>query len=237
MSTEDSVARTRPAFNFGDWRIGKVFYTSDWHLGHGRIIELCRRPFASLEEMHRRIIRNTNKAVGSTDTLVIVGDTIMGKFEDTVKLLRQLNAGRIWILPGNHDRFSLAYGHRGAGETQRIKRELWRKEYESARGTRGEIRAEPDLAPSMWHTEVAKQRVAISHYPYVGDSGENDRHRWLRPRDSGLPLICGHVHTRWRNKGPMFNVGVDVNDFAPVPERELELWLRRMQQNTGVVGE
>jgi calcineurin-like phosphoesterase family protein len=233
-------------FNFDRWRVGKTYWTSDWHLGHVRIRELCGRPFGSVEEMNTTLIERVNAVVTARDTLVILGDVIMGKFEETVELLGEIKAKRIWIIPGNHDRFSLAYANRGAPETQRNKRMLWRAEYESARDTvrsgvgsrvggrsgGGLIRAEEDRVPSVWHTEVGMQRVAVSHYPYVGDSGKTDRHRWLRPRDEGLPLIHGHVHTAWRTSGRQFNVGVDVNDFAPVGEDVLAAWLDRLRMET-----
>ena len=225
-------------FNFEDWRVGNTYWTSDWHWGHERIIELCNRPFKSVSEMNREILDRVNSVVTGRDTLVILGDVIMGTFEETVKLLAQLRAKRIWIIPGNHDRFSLAYANRGAPETQRNKRALWRAEYEAARhsaGNRGPgrlIRAEPDRVPSVWHTEIGMQPVAVSHFPYVGDSGKTDRHRWLRPKDEGLPLIHGHVHTAWRTNGAQFNVGVDVNDFAPVAERDLAAWLDRLRMDT-----
>ena len=88
--------------------------------------------------------------------------------------------------------------------------------------------------PSVWPIQIGGRRVPLSHYPYAGDSGKTDRHRWLRPRSTGLPLIHGHVHTKWRDNGPMFNVGVDVNDFAPVSEAMLAEWL--MGVPAGVAG-
>jgi calcineurin-like phosphoesterase family protein len=217
-------------FNFDRWRVGKTYWTSDWHWGHERIIELCNRPFKSIGEMNREILDRVNSVVTSRDTLVILGDVIMGRFEETVKLLAQVQAKRIWILPGNHDRFSLAYRNRGGPEAQRTARELWRLEYEQARSVRGRvIRAEEDRVPSVWGAEIGGEPVAISHYPYAGDSGKTDRHRWLRPVDQGLPLIHGHVHGAWRTQGRMFNVGVDVNDFAPVGEDVLSAWLERLR--------
>jgi calcineurin-like phosphoesterase family protein len=217
-------------FNFEDWRVGNTYWTSDWHWGHERIIELCNRPFKSVSEMNREILDRVNSVVTGRDTLVILGDVIMGTFEETVKLLAQLRAKRIWIIPGNHDRFSRAYSHRGGPEAQQTSRELWRLKYEAAHGIRGRlIRAEPDVVPSVWGGVIAGQPVALSHFPYQGDSGKTDRHRWLRPTDEGLPLIHGHVHTAWRTQGRQFNVGVDVNDFAPVSEAVLAAWLEHLR--------
>jgi calcineurin-like phosphoesterase family protein len=217
----------RPGWSFEEWRKGRVFYTGDWHLGHERIIDLCDRPFGSVGEMNDAIITGANEEMRPADTLVILGDLALGKLEETLKLLRAIKAARIWVLPGNHDRWSLAYGHRGAKETLRIKRGLWRRQYEAAH--KG-LRAEPDLLPSAWSVRVAGRRVLASHYPYVGDSQDEDRYRLLRPRDTGLPLLHGHVHGKWRvgrveGETRMLNVGVDVWNFRPVPEWLVADWL------------
>jgi len=203
----------------------EIWYTSDLHLGHERIIELCDRPYGSVGEMNRDLVGRINDTVGDRGSLVILGDVIMGIFEETVKLLAEIKARKIVIFPGNHDRSSLAYRHGGAAEVVRSKRELWRLRYEEARPG---VRMLPDRQPSAWHRVVDGRPVVLSHYPYVGDSlGGRDRHRELRPVDEGLPLIHGHVHGRWRvgPGGQMFNVGVDVNGFAPVPEAVVAGWL------------
>ena len=40
-----------------------LFFTSDTHFFHGRIIELCNRPFHSVEEMNEALITNWNRVV------------------------------------------------------------------------------------------------------------------------------------------------------------------------------
>ena len=71
--------------------------------------------------------------------------------------------------------------------------------------------------------------VKMSHYPYIGDSHGADRHADMRPDARGnRPLIHGHVHTEWQTRDNMFNVGVDVNDFKPVPEDELVAWMETL---------
>jgi len=210
-------------FDFGTWRRGQVYYTADLHLGHDRIIKYCNRPFQTVEEMNQTIIKNINTTLTIYDTLVILGDLALGRLHDTLTLLGQIHATRIWVIPGNHDRFSLAYGHHGSPEVVMSKRRLWRHEYEQH--SRRTIRCEPDREPSAWKIHVGGRPVLLSHYPYRGDSGDRDRYGWLRPAWGGLPLIHGHVHSKWQTRGPMFNVGVDVNGFYPVSEGELVHWL------------
>lgn len=38
--------------------------------------------------------------------------------------------------------------------------------------------------------------LLASHYPYRGDSHNEERHGEARPIDTGLPLIHGHTHAR-----------------------------------------
>ena len=73
---------------------------------------------------------------------------------------------------------------------------------------------------------VAGRRVLVSHFPYRGDSKDGpDRYRTNRPLDRGLPILHGHVHTEFAERGRQFNVGVDVRDYAPVAEDTIVAWL------------
>ena len=63
--------------------------------------------------------------------------------------------------------------------------------------------------------------MLLCHFPYRGDSQEQDRFPDDRPIDKGEWLLHGHVHDRWSQNGRMINVGVDANDFTPVSETAL----------------
>lgn len=82
-----------------------IYFTSDLHLNHGRIIELANRPFESVEEMNDTIIANINDMVGKDDTLWILGDVCMGmtKTQDAQKLLDTLVCKDVHLVMGNHD--------------------------------------------------------------------------------------------------------------------------------------
>ena len=41
-----------------------VFFTSDTHFGHSKIIDYCKRPFSSIEEHDKTLIQNWNNVVG-----------------------------------------------------------------------------------------------------------------------------------------------------------------------------
>lgn len=80
-----------------------IFFTSDTHFGHERIIQYCNRPFASMEEMDEEMIRRWNAVVGRGDTVYHLGDFSLAK--DAKKIpayLSRLN-GQVHLIYGNHD--------------------------------------------------------------------------------------------------------------------------------------
>ncbi len=78
-----------------------IYFTADLHLGHKNILELCNRPFQTIEEMDQTLIDNWNKKVTNADTVYIVGDLIY-KAEDYENYLSKLKGKKVLIL-GNHD--------------------------------------------------------------------------------------------------------------------------------------
>jgi calcineurin-like phosphoesterase family protein len=226
----------------------ETWVMGDPHFGHERIIELCDRPFRKGGEpdvtaMNMAIIDNINAFVRPRHHLIILGDTIMGKFEETVQLLKLIKAGRITIIPGNHDRFSLAYQHAGGRDAQAARRLIWKGQYEAVR--KG-VTCFEDRLPSAWRYSIGGTRVLMSHYPYAGDSQfeevevngqmvrrSKDRHARLRPRDEGLPLVHGHVHGAWQRQERMLNVGVDVWDFKPVGISLIRDWAMALEPPVG----
>jgi calcineurin-like phosphoesterase family protein len=185
----------------------KTFFTSDTHFGHERIIDLCERPFGSVEEMNECLIENWNSVVSDGDLVVHCGDFIMGKFAENINLIDKLN-GTIALVPGNHDRMSSAYKTKD--------RERFTLMYED----RGVM-----ILNEVNEVSIRGRNVTISHYPYFGDSQGEDRFSDLRPVDKGEFLIHGHVHNQWKRLLNMLNVGVDVWNFTPVEMDEVLDWM------------
>jgi len=82
------------------------YYTADLHLGHANIIDMCNRPFASVEEMDEALIDNIRRVVTQKDDLWIVGDLAMVKAagkERVAQLFKRI-PGRKHLIAGNHDR-------------------------------------------------------------------------------------------------------------------------------------
>jgi len=174
-----------------------TWFTSDLHLSHVRILELCNRPFADVDEMNEAIIDNWNSVVKSTDVVYVLGDVALGKIAESLPLCEQLK-GKKYLIPGNHDRVWSSYG-------KKI-RELDVLRYEEA----GFIILDEDVI------HVTGWRLC--HFPYVGDSHDEDRYRSHRPVAATEDewLLHGHVHEKWKRNERQINVGVDVWDFTPV---------------------
>lgn len=78
------------------------YYIADCHFGDQDVIDFSHRPFGSVEEMDREMIRRWNRKVKVSDDVYIVGDLIH-RTDDPRKYLDQLQ-GRLHLIVGNHDR-------------------------------------------------------------------------------------------------------------------------------------
>ena len=81
-----------------------IYFTSDLHFYHEKIIQHTNRPFASREEMNQKLIHNWNKRVKDSDKIYILGDLTMKGASYATEVLMQLN-GKKYLIRGNHDRF------------------------------------------------------------------------------------------------------------------------------------
>jgi calcineurin-like phosphoesterase family protein len=189
-----------------------VFFISDTHFGHRNILkfEPEARPFETTSHMDDVMIANWNSVVGPDDTVIHLGDVVMGDFEAGIEKMKRLNGIKI-LVPGNHDRvFS------GEKESRRERFDpIYREVFD-------------EIWPEVVEYVLSDgTTVMLSHFPYEGDHSEVDRHMDKRPADEGKFLIHGHVHSLWHINGRMFNVGVDVNGLTPVSEETILNWIHR----------
>ena len=80
-----------------------VYFISDLHLGHKSVIDMCRRPFADVEEMNEALIAAWNGRVRKNDHVYIVGDFSFRSDVSPEEYLKRLK-GRKHLIIGNHDR-------------------------------------------------------------------------------------------------------------------------------------
>jgi calcineurin-like phosphoesterase family protein len=82
-----------------------LYFTSDLHFYHEKIIKHTNRPFCNAEEMNKTLIRNWNKKITPADEVYILGDFTMKGPDHAAVILRALN-GKKHLIRGNHDRFT-----------------------------------------------------------------------------------------------------------------------------------
>ena len=56
-----------------------TLFTSDLHLGHNNIVNLCKRPFEDVDEMDAVLIDNWNRKVKKNDVVYLTGDAVWDK--------------------------------------------------------------------------------------------------------------------------------------------------------------
>ena len=191
-----------------------LFFTSDWHLGHQRIIELCDRPFEDVSHMHKELVKRHNNLVGQSDDVFVLGDVAMGVFLESIKIVGKFNGTRI-MLPGNHDRLS--------GHESESRKNKFRSAYEDVFDY---VEEDGFAQAEISGIDGENFVVNMSHFPYSGDSHDKDRYEDLRPFDDGAILLHGHTHSPQKvSRSPrgslQISVGVDSWDYRPASEHEI----------------
>ena len=184
----------------------KTFWTSDQHIGHVNIIRYCARPFANAIDMREAIITRYNEMVGTSDLVYHLGDVSMDE-KYVRQFLDRLN-GRKILVAGNHDKC-----HPVHKDHERMRRKYLTYGFEDV----------------LTYAIYEPLGVLMCHLPYSGDN-EDSRERFPvhRPTNEGQPLLCGHIHEKWRERNKMLNVGVDVHDFRPVTEDQVRQFVARV---------
>jgi len=80
-----------------------IYFTADLHFGHENIITFCDRPFDSVEDMNKALIKNWNATVQHDDEIYIIGDFTNNNGQ-AKRYLPILN-GKKYMILGNHDKF------------------------------------------------------------------------------------------------------------------------------------
>jgi len=217
------------------------WFTADLHFSHANIARFCGRPFIRDEyvegqlahvtdvwAMNEAIVHNINALVGPDDELWILGDVALGNIDKSLLNVRRFRAGRVVIVTGNHDRCHSYNKKKAAG---------WLERYERLTGAEI-INGNTEVTISDGSTSGGSY-VQVSHFPYAGDSHDHgdrgDRFAAFRPVDDGRWLLCGHVHTAWRQRGRMINVGIDAWGGLPVNEPAVLAAIRAGEQALPVV--
>jgi calcineurin-like phosphoesterase family protein len=155
--------------------------------------------------MRETIIARYNEIVGANDLVYHLGDVTMDEKYVQPFVIR-LN-GRKILVAGNHDKCHPCHKNH-----ERMRRKYLTYGFENV----------------LTHAIYEPLSVVMCHLPYTGSS-EDYRERFPehRPKNEGRPLLCGHIHEKWRERDKMLNVGVDVHDFRPVTEEQVRQFVAR----------
>ena len=164
-----------------------IYFTSDLHFYHEKIIRHCNRPFSDAQEMNEKLIQNWNSVVTLTDEVYILGDVTMKGPEQAFAVLSRLS-GKKYLIRGNHDYFV------DKGDWQKYSWLFeWVKDYHEL--------------------NFKNQKFVLFHYPIAEWNGffrgaihlHGHQHNFaaynLQQKQAGLRR---------------YDVGVDANNFSPV---------------------
>ena len=171
-----------------------TLFTSDLHFGHKNIVDLCRRPFADVEEMDAVLIENWNRKVKKNDVVYLTGDVVWDK-KKVAYYMERLSGKKI-LVAGNHD-------------STWVKREECQKYFE-------------EIVPYL-EAHLNGHPITMCHYPMLEwRSSREESKRKLGYLIHGH--IHNRIADEYRQLFLQFNAlnaGVDVNDFSPVTFDEL----------------
>ena len=74
-----------------------IYFTSDMHFFHERIIRHCGRPFRDALEMNEKIIQNWNNTVSPDDEVFLLGDVTMKGPEQAFAVLSRLTGKKYLV--------------------------------------------------------------------------------------------------------------------------------------------
>ncbi|MFK5691297.1 hypothetical protein ACI3EY_16690 [Ornithinimicrobium sp. LYQ92] len=192
--------------------MSETWLTSDLHLGHEKVAQI--RGFDSTRDHDRAVLNGLTRRIGLNDNVFLLGDLAMGPDKDShLRAIRDAagHDAHITVVLGNHDRPHPMHNN---GHRQLFK---W-------------LHLLADAVVTTATIKHAGQVHLMSHFPYDGEGATRpdavDRDTQWRLRDEGTPLIHGHVHDTVRARTsrlgtPMYHVGLDAWDLAPVTIHEL----------------
>ena len=198
-----------------------TFFTSDWHIGHEKVIEFSQRPFENCDEMHRHLIKQYNSIVSENGICYFLGDVGLCSGELIKSVLDKLNGTKV-LIRGNHDSKINSMYNKGF-----------------------------DVVLNTASITICNKIVTMSHQPlyatYREDTSKMLRsknenwHGESRATIGEFTLqnydqfhLHGHIHSpnRGRSKkilDKQYDVGVDANNYKPVSISQIESWISKYE--------
>lgn len=202
----------------------KLYFTSDWHIGHKNVLEFDQRPFKDLDEMHEALIKNFNMLVPDHGITYFLGDMGLCSAGLLKSVIDRLNGTKV-LVRGNHD------GNMGTM-----------------------YNAGFDVVIDKAQITLGKTIITMSHCPLYGvyredttgmrnsDGTENwhgeekHKNRFSFP-DFGQVHLHGHIHSPNGGKsqrilGNQMDVGVPANKYKPVSIDQVQSFISSLTSKT-----
>ena len=80
-----------------------IWFTADTHFHHAAVIDYCKRPFSSVEEMDEAMVAGWNAKVARTDIVYHLGDFALARDHRQVRKTFGRLHGQKFLVRGNHD--------------------------------------------------------------------------------------------------------------------------------------
>lgn len=179
-----------------------IWFTSDTHFGHERILDFTNRPFGSIREMNDALIANINEKVKPEDELYILGDySFKMTAADAADLRRNIKCKKVHLIPGNHDKD-------------------WNQP-----AVAGIFIVEPHVRT----LRQDKKKLALCHFPMADwpamSHGSIHLHGHIHSEGHAYNEI-NRMQGLYR-----FDVGVDANGYSPVSLEEILNWFSGIECN------
>ncbi len=206
----------------------KIYFTSDWHIGHANVLRFDERPFSNLDEMHEALIKNFNQYVPSHGITYFLGDMGLCSNGLLKSVIDELHGLKV-LVRGNHD--GNFYSMYNAGF---------------------------DLVIDKAQIVIGNDIVTMTHCPLQGVFREDTTgmhgvvpgENWHKEtkhknrysiEDFGQFHLHGHVHARGESvngkkiiDGRQMDVGVMAHNYKPVSISQVESWIASYKQGKHV---
>ena len=176
----------------------KIYFTSDLHIGHSKIIEYSHRPFKDVNEMNDTLIRNWNKTIPEDGIVFDLGDFALGGSNVWNEALSQLH-GKHYLIKGNH--------------CMKNYREGYAKYFE--------------MVTQQMYIQVDDVSIYLNHFPFLcfGGAYREQHNVWnlhghvhLEPQANGRDI----KRVLQYSFPTQYDVGVDNNGYKPVSYWEVK---------------
>ena len=172
-----------------------IWFTSDTHFGHERVLSLCDRPWDNITAMNHGLVDEINRLVAPNDTLYHLGDySFKITSEDAANIRKLIECKDIHLVPGNHDTD-------------------WTQPAVSWAFT---------VEKPITVLKIGKQKLVLSHFPMADWQNMSHRSIHLHGHIHSSDMQYNELN---RIQGLYrYDVGVDANSFRPVSLDEVLAW-------------